>query len=554
MKTTSDATLPSQSVRFVQRGEIVTLHNVPTTRTLLEVLREDLHCTGTKEGCGEGDCGACTVVIGEAQSGKLKYSAINSCIRMAHSVDGLAVWTVEDIAPTLHRSRGSLPREGERFVVGRPGDETIASASSHSLHPAQQAMVQCHGSQCGFCTPGFVMSLFGLYQNHQGAPITRADAQSALSGNLCRCTGYRPILDAAQAMQNLPPVAVDEAKVLSKLELLTHTARAPGADSSYISPITLPALLQARTNYPQAQLVAGCTDVGLWVTKMHMEFPQVLDVTRVQALRRVEDYPNHIAIGAAVTLTDAFAALVADRPQLASFAKRFAGMPVRNSGTLGGNVANGSPIGDSMPLLIALGANVVLMRWGKGKSGGKIVHREMPLESLYISYRKNVVAEPSTAPGRPKQASTPLGGSAAHAVASAGAEFTRVYKISKRFEDDISAVCLGVNLHISNGKVQKASIGVGGVAATPVRARLTEATLTGKPWNLNTVRAAMDVLRGEFSPISDMRASSAYRSEVLGNLLQRYWLESQGQQVVNLEHLTLALLTRAEAVAAGEVV
>ncbi|MEY2860046.1 MAG: hypothetical protein RL392_504 [Pseudomonadota bacterium] len=568
MKTTSDATLPSQSVRFVQRGEIVTLHNVPTTRTLLEVLREDLHCTGTKEGCGEGDCGACTVVIGEAQSGKLKYSAINSCIRMAHSVDGLAVWTVEDIAPTLHRSRGSLPPEGERFVLGRPGDETIASASSHSLHPAQQAMVQCHGSQCGFCTPGFVMSLFGLYQNHQGAPITRADAQGALSGNLCRCTGYRPILDAAQTMQSLPPIAVDETKVLSKLELLTHTARAPGADSSYISPITLPALLQARTNHPQAQLVAGCTDVGLWVTKMHMEFPQVLDVTRVQELRRVEDYPNHIAIGAAVTLTDAFAALVADRPQLASFAHRFAGMPVRNSGTLGGNVANGSPIGDSMPLLIALGANVVLMRWSKGKSGGKIVHREMPLESLYISYRKNVmapdevlawikvpkavVAEPSTAPGRPKQASTPLGGSAAHAVVSAGAEFTRVYKISKRFEDDISAVCLGINLRIGNGKVQKASIGVGGVAATPVRARQTEATLTGKAWNAATVRAAMDVLRSEFSPISDMRASSAYRREVLGNLLQRYWLESQGQQVVNLQQLTPAHLAKADAALAGE--
>ncbi len=546
-----------KTIHFVRNGEVITLNNVPTTRTLLEVLREDLHCTGTKEGCGEGDCGACTVVIGEAQSGKLKYSAINSCIRMAHSVDGLAVWTVEDIAPTLHRSRGSLP-----------GDETIASASSRSLHPAQQAMVQCHGSQCGFCTPGFVMSLFGLYQNHQGAPVTRADAQGALSGNLCRCTGYRPILDAAQAMQSLPPVAVDEAKVLSKLELLTHTARVPGVDSSYISPITLPALLQARTNHPQAQLVAGCTDVGLWVTKMHMEFPQVLDVTRVQELRRVEDYPNHIAIGAAVTLTDAFAALVADRPQLASFAHRFAGMPVRNSGTLGGNVANGSPIGDSMPLLIALGANVVLMRWSKGKSGGNIVHREMPLEALYISYRKNVmapdevlawikvpkavVAEPSAAPGRPKQASTPLGGSAAHAVASAGAEFTRVYKISKRFEDDISAVCLGVNLHIGNGKVQRASIGVGGVAATPVRARLTEAALTGKAWNAATVWAAMDVLRGEFSPISDMRASSAYRSEVLGNLLQRYWLESQGQQVVNLQQLTPAHLAKADAALAGE--
>jgi xanthine dehydrogenase small subunit len=502
----------THTIRFVRKGEIVTLHDVAPTRTLLEVLREDLHCTGTKEGCGEGDCGACTVVVGEAQGDKLKYSAINSCIRMAHSVDGLALWTVEDIA-------GGVTRD--------------------HLHPAQEAMVQCHGSQCGFCTPGFVMSLFGLYQNHQGTPITRADAQGALSGNLCRCTGYRPILDAAQAMQSLPPVAVDEAKVLSKLELLTHIARGPEADSTYISPVTLPALLQARAKYPQAQLVAGCTDVGLWVTKMHMEFPRVLDITRVQELRCVEHYPHHIALGAAVTLNDAFAALVNDRPQLASFAHRFAGLPVRNSGTLGGNVANGSPIGDSMPLLIALGANVVLMRWSHGKGKGKIAHREMPLEALYISYRKNVMAPDEVLAWIkvPKPAPT---------------EHSAVYKISKRFEDDISAVCLAINLHITHGTVQKASIGVGGVAATPVRARLTEAALNGKAWNAATVQAAMDVLRNEFSPISDMRASSAYRREVLGNLLQRYWLESQGQPLVILEHLTPAHLAHTEATVAGE--
>jgi xanthine dehydrogenase small subunit len=492
MTTPTSQTTTKQPLRFVRRGEIVTIDQVTPTRTLLEVLREDLHCTGTKEGCGEGDCGACTVVIGEARDGQLKYSAINSCIRMAHSVDGLAVWTTEDIVQT----------DGK-------------------LHPAQEAMVQCHGSQCGFCTPGFVMSLFGLYQNQHGKPVSRADAQGALSGNLCRCTGYRPILDAAQTMQSLPPVTVDEAKVLSQLELLTHIPWGLEANSSYISPSSLPALLQARAKHPQAQLVAGCTDVGLWVTKMHMDFPQVLDVTRVAELRRVEDYPHHIAIGAAVTLSDAFAALVADRPQLASFAHRFAGMPVRNSGTLGGNLANGSPIGDSMPLLIALGAHVVLMRWHKGK----VAHREMPLEALYVGYRKNVMAPDEVLAWIkvPK---------AVHAERSA------VYKISKRFEDDISAVCLGLNLHIANGTVQQASIGVGGVAATPVRARQTEAALTGKAWSATTVRVAMDVLRSEFSPISDMRASSAYRREVLGNLLQRYWLESQGTQVVNLEQLT----------------
>ena len=487
-------------LKFVRRGEIVTLHDVPPTRTLLEVLREDLHCTGTKEGCNEGDCGACTVVVGEFVNGELQTKAVNSCIKMAHSLNGKALWTVEDIA-----------------------------ADDGRLHPAQEAMVQCHGSQCGFCTPGFVMSLFDLYRHHAhaGAPITRDDALHALSGNLCRCTGYRPILDAAQTMLGQPAVDLREAETLSKLELLAQEGQAPATDSSYISPTTLPGLLAARAQYPQAQIVAGCTDVGLWVTKMHKDFPRVLDVTQVTELRRVEQYPHHIAIGAAVTLTDAFAALVADRPQLATFASRFAGLPVRNAGTLGGNVANGSPIGDSMPLLIALGASVVLMAWrGKGNKA-KAVHRELRLEDLYTGYRQNVMAPDEVLAWIKVPKAVPH-------------EWSRVYKISKRFEDDISAVCLALNLHIEGGMVTHASIGVGGVAATPVRALKTQAALLGKPWSAATVKAAQATLRSEFSPISDMRASSAYRVEVLGNLLQRYWLESQGLTAINLESYVLA--------------
>ncbi|OYT93250.1 MAG: xanthine dehydrogenase small subunit [Burkholderiales bacterium PBB3] len=519
--------MKTQPLQFLRHGQVVSLPAVDIHRTLLEVLREDLHCTGTKEGCNEGDCGACTVVVGEEVEGKLRTQAVNSCIKLAHSVQGKAVWTVEDIA-------------------GQDG----------KLHPAQEAMVSCHGSQCGFCTPGFVMSLFGLYQSCQGQKLNRADAQHALSGNLCRCTGYRPILEAAQTMMDLPAVTLKETEVLSKLKLLPHYPSDLEADLPYKTPRTLRELLAARAQHPQAQIVAGCTDVGLWINKMHMQFAAVLDVTQVAELRRVEDYPQHIAIGAAVTLNDAFAALVADRPQLAHFASRFAGLPVRNSGTLGGNVANGSPIGDSMPLLIALGANVVLMAH-RGKGGKeKIVHRELRLEDLYTGYRKNVMApdeilawikvpktiaaeEPRAAQGRSKPASAPLGGSAAHAVASVGAEFLRVYKISKRFEDDISAVCLAINLHIEAGVVSTASIGVGGVAATPVRAVKTQAALVGQVWNADTVQTAMATLRAEFSPISDMRASSAYRSTVLGNLLQRYWLESQGATAINLESFVL---------------
>ena len=478
-------------LQFVRRGEITSLSNVPPTRTLLEVLREDLQETGTKEGCNEGDCGACTVVLGEACDGHLKYSAVNSCIRMAHSVQGLALWTAEDLA-------------------GADG----------ALHPVQQALVQCHASQCGFCTPGFVMSLFGLYQNQadKSTPVSREAAQTALSGNLCRCTGYRPILDAAEQMNHLPPARVNEAQVLQKLELLKQAERALEPDLPYILPTTLADLLAARSQHPKAQLVAGCTDVGLWVNKQHQQFEQVLDLSRVQELRRIEHAPQELIIGAAATLTDAFAALVAERPQLRAFAARFAGQTVRNAGTLGGNVANGSPIGDSMPLLIALNARVVLMSV-RGQ-------REMPLEQLYTGYRTHVMAPDEVLAWIKVPQASPD-------------ELARVYKISKRFEDDISAVCLAVNLHIVNGQVHSASIGAGGVAATPVRASQTEAALRGQPWTQATVAHAMQVLRQEFSPLSDLRASAAYRVQVLGNLLQRFWLESQGARHINLESFAL---------------
>ncbi len=498
--------MTTQPLQFLRRGQPVALGNVPPDRTLLEVLREDLGCTGTKEGCGEGDCGACTVVLGEERGGQLHYSAVNSCIRLAHSVNGMALWTVEDLA--------------EDPLIQPVGDAP-AARQTITLHPAQEAMVQCHGSQCGFCTPGFVMSLFGMYQNHvcHGEPITRELAQEELSGNLCRYTGYRPILDAAQQMASLPGMVVNESEVLQKLKLMAQDQRAQTADFSYIAPTSQAALLAARAAHPAAQIVAGCTDVGLWVTKQHKQYTQVLDVTRAAELREVTPHTDAIHIGAAVTLTDAFAALTAQWPQLHRFATRFAGLPVRNSGTLGGNVANGSPIGDSMPLLIALRAQVVLASQARGE-------RQLPLEDLYTGYRQNVMApdellvrivvpRPSTQ------------------------EQLRAYKISKRFDDDISAVCLVLNLDIADGTVQRASIGAGGVAATPARARQTEAALVGQPWTEATAQRAAAVLQAEFSPISDMRASGTYRRQVLGSLLQRYWLETQGQPSVSLDTLTL---------------
>ena len=469
------------TLRFVLGHRPHALPDVAPDRTLLDVLREDLRCTAVKEGCASGDCGACTVAVAEAEEGgRLHWRAINSCIRLAHSVEGMAVFTAEDIAG-----------EGGR------------------LHPAQRAMLECHGSQCGFCTPGFVMSLFTLHRQRDGAAVSRDEALHALSGNLCRCTGYRPILDAAQTMHHWPDVPLDESGLLQQLKLLAQDGRATAADSAsnfYATPTTLSELLRLRAAHPQALIAAGTTDVGLWVTKQHRRFGQIIDVTRVTELRRIERGAHSLSIGAAASLTEAFDALAESRPQLKPFFDRFAGLPVRESGTLGGNVANGSPIGDSMPLLIALGATLVL-----ASTRGE---RTLPIEDFYLAYRKTALAPDEVLARIEVPQPTPH-------------EWLRADKISKRFEDDISAVCLAVALQVEDGVIHSARIGAGGVAAVPARAIQTEAALAGQQCAEAIFDAAATVLEAEFKPLSDMRASSAYRRAVLGNLLRRGWQQSQ---------------------------
>ena len=469
------------TLRFVLGHRPHALPDVAPDRTLLDVLREDLRCTAVKEGCASGDCGACTVAVAEAEEGgRLHWRAINSCIRLAHSVEGMAVFTAEDIAG-----------EGGR------------------LHPAQRAMLECHGSQCGFCTPGFVMSLFALHRQRDGAAVSRDEALHALSGNLCRCTGYRPILDAAQTMHHWPDVPLDESGLLQQLKLLAQDGRATAADSAsnfYATPTTLAELLRLRAAHPQALIAAGTTDVGLWVTKQHRRFGQIIDVTRVTELRRIERGAHSLSIGAAASLTEAFDALAESRPQLKPFFDRFAGLPVRESGTLGGNVANGSPIGDSMPLLIALGATLVL-----ASTRGE---RTLPIEDFYLAYRKTALAPDEVLARIEVPQPTPH-------------EWLRADKISKRFEDDISAVCLAVALQVEDDRIHSARIGAGGVAAVPARAIQTEAALAGQQCAEAIFDAAASMLEVEFKPLSDMRASSAYRRAVLGNLLRRGWQQSQ---------------------------
>ena len=490
---------PAAAIRYLLDDEVRTVSGIAPTRTVLQHLREDLGRTGTKEGCAEGDCGACTVVLAELAGRKVRYRAVNACIQFLPTLDGRALVTVE----------------------------SLKDRRTGALHPAQAAMADGHGSQCGFCTPGFVMSLFALYKS-TAAP-GRGEVNEALAGNLCRCTGYRPIVDAAQAMYTLgdavPPAGQtwltasarsraraagkSEAELAARLRGLKRRRGLvlPHASGTFHAPHSADEFAALRERLPDARILAGGTDVGLWVTKQQRALGDVLYVGNVADLQDVTVAGGHLDIGAAVSLTDAFAPLEQHYPELREVLRRFASPPIRNAGTLAGNVANGSPIGDSMPPLIALGARVVLRKGG--------TRRELPLEDLYLAYQKTALA-----PGEfVERVRVP--------VRSAGLQFA-TYKISKRFDQDISAVCAAFALVVEGRTIRSARVAFGGMAATPTRAAGCEAALTGRPWDEATCERAAAALARDFTPLTDMRASAAYRSAVAQNLLRKFRLETSG--------------------------
>ncbi len=470
----------TRPIRFVHRGAVVEHAAPEPTRTVLQWLREEARCTGTKEGCNEGDCGACTVVLGElGADGQLTLKPVNSCIQFLPTLDGKALFTVEDLA-----------------------------APGAALHPVQQAMVSCHGSQCGFCTPGFVMSLWATRERHAAAGTTPTRQQIAddLSGNLCRCTGYRPILDAGEQACAAPGGRLDTAPVVAALRQLQSDA--PLATSSgFFAPKTVDELAALLLAKPQATILAGSTDIGLWVTKQFRALGDIVSMGAVAELQRIHEQDGQLVIGAGASLEAAWAALAARWPSLHELWLRFAGRPTREAGTMGGNVANGSPIGDSAPVLMALDAMIVLQQ------GTRI--RRLKLADFYTGYMKN-----RREPGefvRALEVPLPQLGTV-----------VRAYKISKRFDCDISALCAGLAIaRDADDRITAARLAFGGMAATVKRAAAAEAAMLGRPWDEAAVEAACAALAQDFTPMSDLRASAAYRLQVAQNLLRRAWLETR---------------------------
>ncbi|MCH4143960.1 xanthine dehydrogenase small subunit [Acetobacter peroxydans] len=477
-----------QHVRFYLGDRLHELEGISPSLTLLDWLREHQGRTGTKEGCNEGDCGACTVMVVRSEHDRLQWRAVNACIQFLWMLDGAQVFTVEDLA-----------------------------ASDGILHPVQQAMVELHGSQCGFCTPGFVMSMAAHLRN--GGALDDAAINVALAGNLCRCTGYAPIVRAMRRASELAgeqgdPFDAEETAIRARLSRLREDEpldmmTAAGRISLPTDSATL-AALYARN--PSAVLVAGATDVGLWVTKQQRDFGHVIAVRTARDLNRMEQSPQGLWIGAAVTYTDAMAALTALLPEAQETLRRIGSTQVRNSATVCGNIGNASPIGDGPPLFIAAGATLHLR---KGEA-----RRCVRLEEYFLDYGRQdrqpgEFIEGVFVPTQPQNA------------------VFRAYKVSKRFDQDISAVMGAFSLEFGrDGLIAQARLAFGGMAGVPRRAVVAERALIGRAWSSAARDAAMEAVQEDFSPLSDMRGSAWYRTTITANLLSRFFEETaEGQQV-----------------------
>jgi len=467
-------------IRFLLGDEPRELRNIDPTMTVLNYLRQVEGRCGTKEGCAEGDCGACTVVLAEPNGDGLRCQAVNSCIQFLPTLDGRQLITVEDLR-----------------------------APDGTLHPVQQALVETHASQCGFCTPGFVMSLYAFYRS--GETPERQRINDVLAGNLCRCTGYGPIIAAAERMGAAPDrFAENEATDVERLRGDGKSVAFEHEGRRYFAPTTSDELAALLVEHPEAVLLAGSTDVGLWVTKQHRVLETVIFLGDIPELKRIETRNGRIEIGAMASYTDTMDLLAGHFPDLGELFRRLGSVQIRNAGTIGGNIANGSPIGDSPPPLIVLEAEIVLRRGDE--------RRVLPLEDFFIAYGKQ-----DRRPGEfLETVLVPL--------PKAGDRF-RCYKISKRFDQDISAVCGAFRVRLAAGRVDDIRIAYGGMAATPKRAAAAEQALIGQAWDETALQAGVAALQRDFTPLTDMRASQGYRMAAAQNLLTKFYLETSDPAV-----------------------
>jgi len=478
--------MTSNTIKFIFENKIQEIRNPDPNETILNYIRLRLKKTGTKEGCAEGGCGACTVVIGELKKNNIVYKAINSCIAFTTSLEGKQLLVVEDL----------MLKNG-------------------SLHPVQSAMVNYHGSQCGFCTPGFVMSLFSMYKNNNS--YNEKTIEESLSGNLCRCTGYRPIIDAAKSLNNSKSdqFKKDKRKTITLLKKIRpKSISIKNQNKKYFAPRTINELKKIIKKYPNFDFFSGGTDISLIVTKQKKDLDSIIYLNSINELNYIKQNYKYIEVGATTSLRQFELFIKKYYSDFNIILKRYGSIQIRNVATMAGNIATASPIGDSLPLLLSLDASIVI------ESSNK--RTILPLKNFFIGYRKTKLKKGQFI----RSIRIPI----------LKNNIFKAYKISKRIDDDISSVCASFNLAIVNKKIKSIKIAYGGMAAIPKRAIYCEKVLLNSNFSENIILKAQKSLEKDFQPINDMRASKDYRMEIAKNLLIKCFTEIKQNKLIRLNY------------------
>ena len=471
----------SNTIQFIYNDDIIKLKNPDPNRTILDFIRSDLKQKGTKEGCAEGGCGACTVVLGELKNKKLHYKSINSCISFLPMIDKKHLILIENL-----------------------------SNKKDNLHPIQEAMVKFHGSQCGFCTPGFVMSMFAMYKNF--SKFNDETIDETLSGNLCRCTGYRPIKDAAKSLnsQNLyDHFKKNEKKIINLLtKIKDRDIEISYKNKKYFAPKSLSNLKKILKKNSNTKFLSGGTDLSLEVTKKRGEIDKIISLNSIKELKFIKKTKKFIEVGSGVSLYEFQNVIKSYYPDFYNILKRYGSVQIRNVGTLAGNIATASPIGDSLPLLLSLDSKIKIQT-------SRFI-KVIPLSEFFLSYRKTKLKK----------------GEFLYSVVIPinKQNHFKAYKISRRFDDDISSVCASFNFLIKKNIILDAKIAYGGMSEIPKRAPKIEKALTNSIFSEDTFARVKNLIDTDFSPMDDMRASKNYRSDVAKNLMMKFFHEVSGQK------------------------